>query len=183
MHPSEAKKAIRQRIKELKSNHSPGDLKQMSSTIVQQIEQHERFKAAKCVMAYWSLPDEVDTHQLIKRWSGEKQFVLPVIKGRTLELRQFQGEEQMYESRYYGIMEPAGPAFTDYSSIDFVVVPGLAFTADGSRLGYGGGYYDRLLPQLVNALKVAVAFPFQMVEEIPMAPYDVQVDEVVWGET
>ncbi len=183
MQPTETKNAIRKKIIALKSNYSPGDLKQLSSAVVQQIEQHERFKAAKYVMAYWSLPDEVDTHQLIERWSGEKQFVLPVIKGRTLELRQFQGEEQLYESRYYGIMEPAGPAFTDYSSIDFVVVPGLAFTRQGDRLGYGGGYYDRLLPQLVNALKVAVAFPFQLVEEIPMAHYDVQVDEVVWGKT
>jgi 5-formyltetrahydrofolate cyclo-ligase len=62
--------------------------------------------------------------------------------------------------------------------VDFAVVPGLAFTPDGQRMGRGKGYYDRLIPQLTHAVKVSVAFPFQLCEQIPQDPWDERVDVV-----
>jgi 5-formyltetrahydrofolate cyclo-ligase len=65
-------------------------------------------------------------------------------------------------------------------AIDFVLVPGVAFDLDGRRLGYGGGYYDRLLPLLVpRAARVAGAFDIQIVERVPAAAHDVRVDTIV----
>ena len=66
------------------------------------------------------------------------------------------------------------------AAIDFVLVPGVAFDLEGRRLGYGGGYYDRLLPLLApHATRVAGAFDVQIVERVPAAPHDVRVDTIV----
>jgi 5,10-methenyltetrahydrofolate synthetase len=131
-------------------------------------------------MAYWSLPDEVDTHQLIDRLMDRGVIVvLPRVTGKgTMELRRFLGTTSLTPGAF-GIMEPTGPLFTDYDAIDAVVVPGMAFTADGRRLGRGGGYYDRLLPQLRHARRIGVAFPFQLVADIPEENHDATVDQVV----
>ena len=70
---------------------------------------------------------------------------------------------------------------TTVDYVNAVIVPGLAFDALGGRLGRGGGFYDRflLLPQLVNALKVAVCFEDQLIEAVPLEPHDIRVDVVI----
>ena len=60
-----------------------------------------------------------------------------------------------------------------------MLVPGVAFDRTGRRLGYGGGYYDRLLPLLGRATRVAGAFDLQLVDRVPCAPHDVCVDVIV----
>ena len=79
----------------------------------------------------------------------------------------------------YGIEEPTGALFTDYATIDLVIVPGVAFDRDGNRLGRGKGYYDRLLPRIPSAYKVGICFPFQIVEEVPAEPFDIRMDEII----
>jgi 5-formyltetrahydrofolate cyclo-ligase len=65
-------------------------------------------------------------------------------------------------------------------AIDWVLVPGVAFDPQGGRLGYGGGYYDRLLPLLPSMTRrVAGAFELQVVERVPAAPHDLRVDAVI----
>lgn len=82
---------------------------------------------------------------------------------------------------FLGIDEPlphCGPLALD--AIDWVLVPGVAFDTQGHRIGYGGGYYDRLLPLLrSDARRVAGAFELQVVEQVPAAMHDLQVDAVV----
>ena len=75
-------------------------------------------------------------------------------------------------------MEPSGEPFTDYNSIDIAIIPGLAFTQDGKRLGRGKGYYDRLLAQMPSVYKMGLCFPFQLVQDIPMNENDILMDEV-----
>jgi 5-formyltetrahydrofolate cyclo-ligase len=82
----------------------------------------------------------------------------------------------MVTSRF-GVREPQGPA-VDESLIDLVVVPGLAFTPAGARLGYGGGFYDRFLP-LVSAPHVGVCFAEQVLDDLPVEPHDIRVQHVV----
>ena len=82
---------------------------------------------------------------------------------------------------YRGIPEPhADCPRVALASIDWVLVPGIAFDAEGRRVGYGGGYYDRLLPLLEKgAARVAGAFELQIVERVPAAPHDTTVDAIV----
>lgn len=152
--------------------------KQHSAKILAALEAHPAFRAAKTVLLYYSLKDEVDTHAFVRKWSNQKQILLPVVVGDDLELRLYTGPEGMQISSY-GIEEPVGEAFTDYDSIDLIVVPGVAFDQKGNRLGRGKGYYDRLLPQIPSAYKAGICFPFQLVEEVPAEPHDVCMDIII----
>lgn len=129
-------------------------------------------------MLYHSLKDEVDTHAFIRKWSREKRILLPVVTGDDLELRLYTGPEDLTIGAY-GIEEPTGALFTDYSTIDLIVVPGVAFDRDGNRLGRGKGYYDRLLPRIPSAYKIGICFPFQVVDEVPAEPFDIRMDEII----
>lgn len=133
------------------------------------------------MLLYHSLPDEVDTHGLVRRWSGQKRILLPVVKGEDLELKLYTGDNHLTQGAFR-IDEPTGPAFTDYAAIDLAVIPGVAFDRRGNRLGRGKGYYDRLLPRIPSAYKIGICFPFQLVEEIPAEPFDIRMDEIVTKE-
>ncbi|WP_455963202.1 5-formyltetrahydrofolate cyclo-ligase [Bacteroides bouchesdurhonensis] len=152
--------------------------KQYSAKILAALEAHPAFRAANTVLLYHSLNDEVDTHDFIRKWSNKKQILLPVVVGNELELRLYTGPKDMQISNY-GIEEPMGEAYTDYESIDFIVVPGVAFDQKGNRLGRGKGYYDRLLPHIPSAYKAGICFPFQLVEEVPAEPHDIRMDIII----
>jgi 5-formyltetrahydrofolate cyclo-ligase len=99
---------------------------------------------------------------------------------RMLELYAIADAERDVVSSPQGIPEPAPHCLPiARERIDFVVVPGLAFDWDLNRLGYGGGYYDRLLPLLSGAARVAGAFDLQIVPEVPVGPNDIAIDAVV----
>ena len=126
-----------------------------SAEILAALEAHPAFRTASTILLYHSLPDEVDTHSFIRKWSAKKQILLPVVE------------------------EPTGALFTDYDAIDFIVVPGVAFDRNGNRLGRGKGYYDRLLPRIPSAYKAGICFPFQIVEEVPAEMFDIRMDKVI----
>lgn len=163
----------------LKTLHKSSITHQLQSAeIIAALEAHPAFRAAHTVLLYHSLPDEVYTHDFIKKWSDKKQILLPVVIGDDLELRIYTGLEELATGSY-GIEEPTGELITDYSSIDFIAVPGVAFDRHGNRLGRGKGYYDRLLPHIPSAYKVGICFPFQIVEEVPADTFDVRMDEII----
>ena len=130
------------------------------------------------MLLYHSLPDEVDTHAFIRRWSARKRILLPVVKGDDLELRLYTGDDCLTEGAFH-IDEPTGTAFTDYAAIDLAVIPGVAFDRRGNRLGRGKGYYDRLLPRIPTAYKLGLCFPFQLLDQIPAEAHDIPMDEVL----
>ena len=80
----------------------------------------------------------------------------------------------------WGIWEPTdeAPLLSDYSRLDLVVVPGVAFSSDGKRLGRGKSFYDRFLPLVPRAAFVGVCYPCQVVEQIPADPWDIGMDIV-----
>ncbi len=133
----------------------------------------------KTILLYHSLPDEVDTHTLIRTLhAAGKRILLPTVVGEVLELRMYEGEQALGTGMSYGIQESNGGLFTDYDNIDLAIIPGMAFTEEGDRLGRGKGYYDRLLPQLDCPL-IGIAFPFQIVPHIPCEPHDIRMKEVI----
>ena len=99
-----------------------------------------------------------------------------------LEVREL-APEQLAPGRW-GIWEPTdeAPLLSDYSRLDLVVVPGVAFSSDGRRLGRGKSFYDRFLPLVPRAAFVGVCYPCQVVEQIPADPWDIGMDIVCCGE-
>ena len=171
------KKELRKYVAGLKTLHAASTT-QASADVLSRLEAHPAFQQAHTILIYHSLPDEVNTHDFIRKWSVQKQILLPVVIGNDLELRLYTGPQDLKEGAY-GIEEPVGEPFTDYASIDLAIIPGVAFDAHGNRLGRGKGYYDRLLPRLPHTYKIGICFPFQLLEEVPTEALDVRMDEVL----
>lgn len=161
----------------MKTQHRPSATRS-SAEILARLEAHPAFQAADTVLLYHSLPDEVDTHGFVEKWSKTKRILLPVVAGERLELRAYTGHEHLTQGAY-GIGEPDGPAFTDYGAIALAVVPGVAFDRQGNRLGRGKGYYDRLLEHLPATYKIGICFPYQIVNSVPTEALDIRMDEII----
>lgn len=174
------KRAWREEIRRRKAAYSTDELKVMSAGIIEAVKQSGRWKAARCVLLYHALPDEVDTCHWIDEAAKEKTVLLPHVTGETtMELCRYEGDKSLQKGAY-GIMEPHGTAFTAYDEIDLAIVPGMAFDTSCHRLGRGKGYYDRLLPLLSGAYKIGICFPFQLIDGIlPATSTDVRMDEVI----
>ena len=156
------------------------ELEAMSQPIMQALLADKAVAEARTILMYYSLPDEVDTHdavnELVRR--GKTVLLPRVIDGENMEIRIYEKPEDLQEGSY-GIMEPTGKPFTDYAVIDVAVVPGMAFDGSGRRLGRGKGYYDRFLPKAVNACKIGVCFGFQKLEAVPADGNDVRMDRII----
>lgn len=172
------KDELRRQIRQIKRQFTSRQLEELSLPVLARLR--PLLQDAAVVMAYYSLPDEVNTHRLLDELVEEgKTVLLPeVVDDETMVVRRYRSSADLREGAYH-IMEPIGEMFTDYQQIDVVLVPGVAFDADGHRLGRGRGYYDRFLKTVGTVSKIGVCFDFQKVQEVPVGPDDVMVDRVV----
>lgn len=143
------------------------------------VEQLLQFQQAHTILLYWSMEDEVQTHDFVNRWYKEKTILLPCVDGDDLRLRQYTGPECLVSGEQFGIGEPTGPEYTELEKVEMIIVPGVAFDTHNNRMGRGRGFYDRLLKSTPNAFKVGVAFGFQMVELVPTEAFDVPMNAVL----
>lgn len=175
------KQALRKHIKALTAALSAGERQKLSRKVLEKLESHPKFQSAQTVMLFYSLPDEVCTHEFVKRWAADKRILLPAVKGEELEVRLLTPSAPI-ASGAFGIGEPENAAFTALREIELIVVPGVAFDLRGNRMGRGRGYYDRFLSQdsLKNAWRVGICFPHQIVEDIPTEPHDIAMHEVLF---
>jgi len=172
------KKEIRVKIKELKKEVALEEKKRKSYIIFEKVEKMNAFKNAHVIMAYWSMNDEVFTHDFVQKWYKHKRIILPSVKGDELELRIFEGVENMRAGEAFGILEPEGIFDGELSEIDLIIVPGVAFDIENNRLGRGKAYYDKLLKN-TSAVKIGVCFDFQLLDKIPVDEYDIKMDVVI----
>lgn len=173
------KHELRKQIRAAKKAVPFCDKLRRSQPIMHQIEILDRFQQAETILLYWSMDDEVQTHDFVQKWFTTKRILLPCVDGDNLRLRQYTGPENMCCGEQFGIGEPIGEEFVDYSSIDLIIVPGVAFDRSGNRMGRGRGFYDRLLKTTPDAYKIGVAFDFQIMDSIPTEPFDVPMDTVI----
>lgn len=164
----------------LKAMYTAEQLRQQSETVIARLRANPAFVRAQTILMYYSLDDEVCTHQLIDTLAAQgKTVLLPVVTGaETMELRCYRGAEDL-QGGFFNIMEPVGEPFSDYETIDVAVVPGMSFDTRGNRLGRGKGYYDRFLAQHPHIYKIGVCFDFQKMPGIPTEENDVRMDDVV----
>jgi 5-formyltetrahydrofolate cyclo-ligase len=141
------------------------------------------YAAARTVLLTLPFRSEWDTLPLIGIALAEgKKVAAPRVNRATrmLELHALVDPPRDLVPGAFGIPEPVpGAERVAPEGVDLVLVPGVAFDRAGRRLGYGGGYYDRLLPLLGRASRVAGAFDVQLVERVPSAPHDLRVDVIV----
>lgn len=171
------KKELRKQIKVLKATLSAEEKQLKSEQIFNSLERLPQFQQSRIVFAYWAMADEVQTQEFVKRWSNSKRMLLPKVDGEDLRLKIYRGEESMAPGEAFGILEPIGEDFTDYISIDFIVVPGVGFDKAKNRMGRGKAYYDKILNS-THAFKAGVCFDVQIVDDVPCEPHDVKMDAV-----
>jgi 5-formyltetrahydrofolate cyclo-ligase len=156
----------------------PLDVRERGShTIAERIAALPAFRSAHVVLLTLPFGSEWDTAVLARRVVGSPhRLVVPRVDRATrmLALHVVEDLARDIAPSYRGIPEPVERCDTVApTAIDFVVVPGVAFDAQGGRLGYGGGYFDRLLPLMRPDVALAAgAFDEQIVPQVPMAPYD-----------
>lgn len=134
------------------------------------------------VLAYWPLPDELDVRAAVEglRSRGQRVY-LPCVVGDELVFRRYDGASGLVAGPLAAIPEPAAgpPLDVQDEKTLVVIVPGVAFTADGQRLGRGKGYYDRALATMPEAYTVGVAYKCQIFATLPTEPHDRSVNLVV----
>ena len=176
------KKELRKIIRDKKRQYSPSQLGELSLPVLARLSENGRFKAAKTLLLYHSLPDEVDTRHFVEQLAADgKQVLLPVVvDGENMILREYTGPQDLKEGAFH-IMEPVGKLFPEssYHQIEVTVIPGMGFDGKGNRLGRGKGYYDRLLQKLPHIYKIGICFDFQKLEEVPTEDTDIPMDEVI----
>lgn len=134
------------------------------------------YAGARVVMAFNSTHTEPDTDGLHARLARDgKTLILPRIEPAGIVAVAAGGGTRRGQ---FGIVEPLGEPI-DPATIDLVVVPGVAFTADGWRLGHGRAYYDRFLPGATRAFTVGACFTEQVVDRLPVDGHDVRLDLVL----
>ena len=153
-----------------------------SECIFRQVEQCEEFRCAEVVALYCALPDEPPTERVIARWLKlGKKVVVPRVEGDEMRFFCYDPSTQVVGS--FGIEEPVdGALLCAPSEIELMVVPGVAFTATGDRMGRGRGYYDKYLSQSdFQAYTIGVGYAHQLVDTLPVEEHDRRLDKVVVG--
>ena len=164
-------------IRQRKQHYSVGE----SSAFISLLKDNSHFIHAHTLLLYSALPDEVPTQVLIDELvAQDKTVLLPrVVNDTDMELRRYSGPADLQQGAF-GILEPTGELFTNYDTIDVAIIPGMAFDAEGHRLGRGKGYYDRFLAKLSpRTYKIGLCFSWQLVDYMPTNEHDIPMDEVI----
>ena len=131
---------------------------------------------------YLASPDEINIDPFIEYMlRAGVEVVAPRWNGETYELAKLKGlDEKNLRLGPMGIREPVDADVVEPKEVSAWIIPGLAFTRGGKRLGYGGGWYDRFLASAPkDAAKIGVAYSFQIVDDFPAEPHDIPLTDVV----
>lgn len=172
------KRKVRQAVRAEIASLSAEDKATLSSHIFSQIATLEEVEQASVVALFVSLADEPETDAFIEQLSHHKRVVVPRIEGEEMEF--YDISEGLHEGAF-GIMEPVATTPVEPSKIDVMIVPGVAFTRHGARLGRGKGFYDKYLSHNdFRAYTIGVCYPCQVVDKLPTEPHDKVMDKVVY---
>ncbi|MGG0274027.1 5-formyltetrahydrofolate cyclo-ligase [Bacillus rhizoplanae] len=178
----EEKKRLRKEILQRMNALSEEQYTTLSEKIADSLYKQQEWIAAQTIGITLSMEREVNTYAIIeKAWEEGKAIVVPKCnrETRTMTFHQITNFEQL-ETVYMNLREP-DPSITEEVSaeeIDLLLVPGVAFTRKGERVGYGGGYYDRYLVNY-KGKTLSLVFDFQIVSHIPVEPFDKTVQKII----
>lgn len=161
------------------------DPHQASEVIIKRLKEESAYQSAKTILCFVSFGTEVQTHQFIRdALTAGKRIFVPYIPSKkegmkTSELKDF----AELETGYFNILTPKVQFLRlTEEEPDLVIVPGVAFSRNGYRIGYGGGFYDRYLADKPNTTRIGIAFQVQVVNEVPIDIHDIPVEMLITEE-
>lgn len=177
-----AKSAVRAEARAARAAIAPDDRAFAAIALSERLLALPEFTDACVVLGYGATAEEIDPAPALTALANRGiTIALPRIEAPgELSLRVI-GPDTHLEAGPYGLTQPPASAVElDPLEIDVAIVPGCAFDAEGCRLGFGGGFYDRLLPKMrPDATAIAVAFDEQVLPQVPAEEHDAFVDLVV----
>ena len=171
---AELRKKILQEMKTLSQEQKQA----MDRDLTERFLQHPFYQEAKVIATYLSFPHEFQTQELIEQAlkDGKKVLIPKTYPKGRMEFVVY--DPQQLAKTSFGLLEPQGDLeVVEPSQIDLIHVPGLAFTTEGYRIGYGGGYYDRYLEHFAGHT-MSTIYPCQ-VQEFNFENHDIPVQEVL----
>lgn len=147
----------------------------MSLKIIEKIEKEKIFKESENILLYYTIENEVDLNPLIKK-TKNKNIFLPCVFEKEILIKKFENQASMKKSKF-GIYEPQGE-FINKNILDLAIIPSVALDKNKNRIGFGKGFYDKFLSDM-KITKIAVAFDFQIVEQIKNDPWDIKMDKII----
>ncbi len=186
MGKGKGKEKLRKNMKELRGAMTSEEVRQKSAMIAKNLKLVDDYREARAVLFYWAKGNEVQTDRVIAEADRVgKRILLPItdMKKRTLGFSEVAEYPKGLTEGAFGIMQPRKKMPFPEEEIDAVIVPGLAFSKDGYRLGYGLGFYDKLLGRLqkdrINIRRIGLAYDFQVVEKMETKKHDQRMDMIV----
>ncbi|MFH2106656.1 MAG: 5-formyltetrahydrofolate cyclo-ligase [Candidatus Micrarchaeota archaeon] len=170
---SDLRKQIVSKKKELGQKQIDG----MSSLITKCLIANPEIQKAKTIAFYLSKKDEVQTKSAIEiLMKQQKQIFVPIVDGEHIRLVEFVSFDDLHIGKF-GVPEPKTKKPAEKNP-EVMVIPGIAFDKNCNRLGYGKGYYDRLLKKF-KLYKIGICFDFQVVDSVPVKDHDEKMDIVI----
>jgi 5-formyltetrahydrofolate cyclo-ligase len=184
--PHITKLGIRKKLLALREQLSPDIRAAWSEAISARIVKLEIYRQASTILGYMNFGAEFASELWIQQVLADgKKLALPRVNRHTnqLDLYWVDDLENQLVSGLRGIREPVVERcerLSTLNEVEFVLLPGVAFTRDGARLGYGGGFYDKMLAHMTHRPALAAAaFALQIVEQIPQEATDVKVEWII----
>ena len=174
---AELRKQVLQEMKAISQEQKQA----MDQALTDQFLKHPFYQEAKVIATYLSFPHEFQTQELIEQAlkDGKKVLIPKTYPKGRMDFVVYDPQQLVKTS--FGLLEPQGDLeVVDASQIDLIHVPGLVFTTEGYRIGYGGGYYDRYLEHF-SGHTLSTVYPCQIRDFSP-ENYDIPVQEVLIDE-
>ena len=175
------KKELRRQIREQKRAMTENEIVTASQRLGELFLNCRQYQEAKTIYGYLPYNQEVRTVPMLEQAMKDgKRVAVPKCYGEEMRFI-YMDDLSKVEKGYANIPEPVAddPVADDKTAL--VLMPGMAFTKDGKRMGYGGGFYDKFLAAEPDHPTVALCYAFQMVEDLPTEDYDIPVDCVLWA--
>jgi len=175
------KAELRQKIRQQKREMTAQQIESAGKRLGELFLSSELYRRAETVYGYLPYNQEVRTVPMLEQAIRDgKRVAVPKVYGEEMKFIYITDFSQV-EKGYAGIPEPIAdePVADDPHAL--VLMPGLAFTKTGDRMGYGGGFYDKFLSREPQHPTVALCYGFQIVEKLPTEEHDVPVDLVLWA--
>lgn len=178
---SERKKGLRQKMLAMRRALSANETESRSSSLKENILSLLEYKNAKKIMAFLAMKGESNLDGFIRQalLDGKEVYIPVCLPERQMEAGRLIDMEH-FEKGPLGLRNlPAGYEVTSPESLDLVLIPGLAVSQEGIRLGMGAGYYDRYLARVPFEKRVAALWDFQVISDIPSEPFDQKIAKIV----
>lgn len=148
------------------------------SKILAQLFQSDFWQSAHTIAVTKSMMFEFATSDILEKgFTEKKRMLLPVVKNKTTMVFVEVFEDTLYELTKYGVLEPVDCQAFPLEKVDAIIVPGVIFNTSGYRIGFGGGYYDRILAQY-RGKTASLVLSYQLKDNWQPDSYDQAVDQI-----